>query len=92
MAVYLVDRDLLGITVDGLLALQRAVIGACRDSTATGTPVRYLHGMFVPGEARCLCLIEADDEATVAAVNARAEAPYTRIVEAVDLPPDRNGQ
>jgi hypothetical protein len=86
MAVYLVDRDLPGITVDGLVAMQRAVLEACRDLTSTGIPVRYLHGLFVPGEARCLCLFEATDEAAVAALNERAQLPFTRIVEALDLP------
>jgi hypothetical protein len=88
MAVYLVDRDLPGITLDGLVAMQRAAMAMCQDFTATGTPVRYLHGLFVPGEARCLCLFEADDEVAVAAVNERAQLPFTRIVEALDLPPE----
>jgi muconolactone delta-isomerase len=88
MAVYLVDRDLPGITLDGLVAMQRAAMAMCQDVTAHGTPVRYLHGLFVPGEARCLSLFEADDEAAVAAVNERAQLPFTRIVEAVDLPPE----
>jgi Nickel responsive protein SCO4226-like len=86
MAVYLVDRDLPGITLDGLVAMQQAVMAICQDFTATGTPVRYLHGLFVPGEARCLCLFEANDEAAVVAVNERAQLPFTRIVEALDLP------
>jgi len=85
MAIYLVDRDLPGITVDGLAAMRRATLAMCRDFTAAGTPVRYLHGLFVPGEARCLCLFEADDEATVAAVNDAAHLPFTRVVEALDL-------
>lgn len=88
MAVYLVDRDLPGITVDGLVAMQRAVMAMCRDFTAAGTPVRYLHGLFVPGEARCLCLFEANDEAALVALNERAQLPFTRIVEALDLPPE----
>jgi hypothetical protein len=88
MAVYLVDRDLPGITLDGLVVLLRATLATCRDFTSAGTPVRYLHGLFVPGEARCLCLFEADDEAAVAAVNERAELPFTRIVEALDLSPE----
>jgi Nickel responsive protein SCO4226-like len=86
MAVYLVDRDLPGITLDGLVAMQQAVMAICQDFTATGTPVSYLHGLFVPGEARCLCLFEANDEAAVVAVNERAQLPFTRIVEALDLP------
>lgn len=88
MAVYLVDRDLPGFTLDGLVAMQRAVTAMCQDFTAAGTPVRYLHGLFVPGEALGLSLFEANDEAAVAAVNERAQLPFTRIVEALDLPPE----
>jgi muconolactone delta-isomerase len=88
MAVYLVDRDLPGITLEGLVAMQRAAVAMCQELTANGTPVRYVHGLFVPGEARCLSLFEADDETAVAAVNERAGAPFTRIVEALDLPPE----
>ncbi len=81
MTVYLVDRDLPRITLDGLVTMQRAAMAMFQNFAATGTPVRYLHGLFVPGEARCLSLFEADDEAAVAAVNERAQLPYTRIVE-----------
>ncbi len=54
--VYMVDRDLPGATVDGLAALQQAAITASQSFTAPGQPVRYLHGIFIPGESRCLCL------------------------------------
>ena len=91
MAIYLVDRDLPGMTPDGLAALLRATLAMCQDATSAGTPVRYLHGLFVPGEARCLCLFEADDEAIVAAVNATAHLPFTRVVEALDLPAEPAG-
>ena len=87
MGVYLVDRDLPGITAEGLAALQRAEIRASQQLTAAGQPVRYLRSMFVPGEARCMCLFEAEDEAAVAAVNLAAQLPFTRIVEALDLTP-----
>jgi muconolactone delta-isomerase len=87
MAVYMVDRDLRGITLDGLTAVQRAEIVASQHITAEGRAVRYLRSMFIPGEARCMCLFEADDEATVADVNEAARLPFTRIVEALDLTP-----
>ena len=69
MGVYLVDRDLPGITGEGLAALQRAEITASQQLTAAGQAVRYLRSVFIPGEARCMCLFEAEDEAAVAAVN-----------------------
>ena len=41
MQVYLVDRDLPGITREGLAAVQRAEISASEQLTAVGQPVRY---------------------------------------------------
>ena len=87
MQVYLVDRDLPGITREGLAAVQRAEISASEQLTAVGQPVRYLRSVFIVGETRCLCLFEADDEASVEAVNLAARLPFTRIVAALDLSP-----
>ena len=87
MRVYLVDRDLPGITGEGLALLQRAEIDASQQFTAAGQEVRYLRSLFIVGEARCLCLFEAEDEAAVAALNEAARLPFTRIVEALDLTP-----
>jgi hypothetical protein len=85
MGVYLVDRDLPGITAEGLALLQRAELSASHQLSAAGQAVRYLRSLFIVGEARCLCLFEAEDEAAVAALNEAARLPFTRIVEALDL-------
>ena len=53
MGVYLVDRDLLGITPEGLAAMQRAEITASRQLTAAGQRVRYLRSVFT---MRSICL------------------------------------
>jgi len=87
MRVYLVDRDLPEITREGLAMIQRAQISMCQELTAAVQPVRYLRSMFIPGEARCMCLFEAEDEAAVAAANLAAGLPFTRIVAALDLSP-----
>ena len=42
MGVYLVDRDLPGITPEGLAAMQRAEISASQQLIAAGQPIRYL--------------------------------------------------
>ena len=83
----MVDRDLPGITLEELAALQRAELAASQQYTTEGRAVRYLRSMFIPGEARCICLFEADDEAVVVAVNEAARLPFTRIVAALDLTP-----
>jgi hypothetical protein len=87
MRVYLVDRDLPGITPEGLAAMQRAEITASQQLTAAGQRVHYMRSVFIPGEARCMCLFEAEDEAAVVAVNEETRLPFTRIVEALDLTP-----
>ena len=87
MGIYLVDRDLPGITLEGLAQLQRAEIGASEQLTAVGQRARYLRSVFIVGEARCLCLFEAENEVVVAALNEAARLPFTRIVAALDLSP-----
>jgi hypothetical protein len=87
MAVYMVERDLPGITNDQLAAAQRAAIDTGRQMTAEGKNVRYIRTTFVPGEAKCMCLFEADNPELVKEVNETAQIPFTRIVEAMDLTP-----
>ena len=89
MAIYMVERELPGITNEGLAGAQQAAIAGAQKSTTDGTPVRYVRSTFVPGEARCMCLFEADSTAAVRDVNEAAGLPFTRIVEALDLTPSR---
>ena len=87
MAVYMVERDLPGITNEGLAGAQRAAIASAQKATTDGVPVRYIRSTFVPGEARCLCLFEATTTEAVRDVNEAAGLPFTRIIEAMDLTP-----
>lgn len=87
MAVYMVERNLAGITMPQLAGAQQAAIATSRRFTADGTPVRYIRSTFVPGEARCMCLFDASSADDVKKVNEEAQLPFTRIVEALDLTP-----
>jgi hypothetical protein len=87
MTVYLVDRDLPGITMDQLAAAQKAAIETSQRFTAEGKQVRYIRSTFVPGDAHCMCLFEAADPQLVKNVNEVAQIPFTRISEALDLTP-----
>ena len=87
MAVYMVERDLPGVTMDQLAAAQKAAIDTGRQFTDEGKNVRYIRTTFVPGEAHCMCLFEADNAELVREVNEAAQIPFTRIVEALDLTP-----
>lgn len=87
MAVYLVDRELPGITLDQLAAAQRAAIETSERFSAEGRGVRYIRSIFVPGEARVMCLFEAGSPQLVQAVNEEAQIPFSRVTEALDLTP-----
>ncbi len=87
MPIYMVDRELPGVTMDQLGAAQKAAIETGQKFTQEGKSVRYIRTTFVPGEAHCMCLFEADDADLVREVNEAANIPFTRIVEAMDLTP-----
>jgi hypothetical protein len=87
MPVYVVERDLPGVTLAQLAAIRRAGSDMSARFAAAGRPVRCLRGIFLPGESRCLCLFEAPDAALVQEVNDAAQIPYNRIIMALDLAP-----
>jgi muconolactone delta-isomerase len=87
MSVYMVERELPGIEMEQLAAAQKAAIETSRQLTDEGKDVRYIRTTFVPGEARCMCLFEAGSADVVREVNDKAQLPYKRIVEALDLTP-----
>jgi hypothetical protein len=85
MPVYMVDRNLNGISMDALAAAQRSAIDTAATMRADGTDVRYLRSTFVPGSGRCLCLFDASDVGAVERLNKAASLPYEEIIEALDL-------
>jgi hypothetical protein len=87
MTVYMVERDLSGVSMEDLGAAQRAAIGKAAQMTASGTNVRYIRSTFAPGDGRCMCLFEAASAADVKRLNDEAGLPYNRVVEALDLAP-----
>jgi hypothetical protein len=86
MTVYAVERSLPGVTMAALAGAQAAAIGAAAASSARGEPVRYLRSVFLPGDARCVCLFEAASAEAVRRVNDAAGIPYSAVSEAMDLP------
>ncbi len=87
MPTYLVDRDLPGMTQDQLAAARRAAAEIARRFSAEGKPVRYIRSLFLPQEARCLCLFEARDAECVRSLNDTAQIPFTSVTEALELSP-----
>lgn len=87
MAVYMVDRDLPGISMEQLAAAQSRAIEYSQRYQREGRDIRYIRSTFVPGESHCMCLFEASSPELVATLNDEAQIPYTRVTEALDLTP-----
>ena len=87
MAVYMVERDLSGITLEQLAGAQKAAIETSQRFTSQSKQVCYIRSTYVPDESRVMCLFEAPDAQLVAEVNQAANIPFSRIVEAMDLTP-----
>ena len=87
MTVYMVERDLPGITLEQLGGAQKAAIETSQEFTSQGKQVRYIRSTWVPGDSRVMCLFEASTSQLVEEVNQKANIPFTRVVEAMDLTP-----
>jgi hypothetical protein len=87
MPVYMVERELPGVTMEQLADAQKKAIQTGKELTAEGRQVRYLRSMFVPGESRCMCLFEAASADNVKEANERTQIPFIRIVPADDFEP-----
>jgi len=87
MAVYMVGRDLPGITLEQLGGAQKAAIETSQEFTSKGKQVRYIRSTYVPGDSKVMCLFEASGQQLVEEVNQAANIPFTRVVEAMDLTP-----
>lgn len=87
VSIYLVDRDLPGVTLGQLAEAQRRILGVIEQMAEAGKSVRYFHSTFVPGESHMMCLFEAASVAWVMEANEAAHFPLLRVTEALDLTP-----
>jgi Protein of unknown function (DUF4242) len=85
VAIFLVLRQLPGVTRDQYAAAQQAASDAAHQASAGGRDVRYLGGFFMPAGGRAICIFGAESLADVTAVNERAGVPFTEVLEAIDL-------
>ena len=87
MTVFMVERDLKGISMEALGGAQKAAIGKAKEMSEAGTDIRYIRSTFAPVDGRCMCLFEAGSDAAVKKLNDDAGLPYSHIVRALDLTP-----
>ena len=87
MTVFMVERDLKGISMADLGGAQQAAITTAQAMTAQGTKISYIRSTFAPQDGRCMCLFDAASETDVRRLNDTAGLPYHSVVAALDLTP-----
>ncbi len=87
MSVFMVERDLEGVSMDDLAAAQKAAIETAAQMKNAGENVSYIRSIFAPEDGRCMCLFEGESEDQVRNLNNKAGLPYNRVVQALDLTP-----
>lgn len=87
MPVYMVERNLKGISMDDLASAQKAAIATAEQMSAAGNPIRYIRSTFAPDDGRCMCLFDGESEEQVKQLNDAAKLPYNCVTPALDLTP-----
>ena len=87
MSVFMVERDLKGISMEDLAGAQQAAIATAGEMQAAGENVSYIRSTFAPEDGRCMCLFDGENAEQVRRLNDTAGLPYTRVVAAMDLTP-----
>jgi hypothetical protein len=87
VAIFLVLRQLAGLTRDQYAAAQQAASEAARQASTGGRVVRHLGGFFIPGQGRAICIFCAESLSDVTTVNERAGVPFTEVLEAIEVKP-----
>ncbi len=87
MSVFMVERNLKGISMEDLGAAQQAAIGTAARMTADGNRISYIRSTFAPEDGRCMCLFEGESAEQVRRLNDTAGLPYDKVVAAMDLTP-----
>ena len=87
MTVYMVERNLKGISMEDLAGAQKAAIATAAKMSSDGESVSYIRTTFAPEDGRCMCLFDATSEEQVRRLNDTAGLPYENVVPALDLTP-----
>ena len=88
MPTYIVERYWPGVTKDRLaqaIARSEKVIVSMNQG---GIPVRYLRSTLVPADEVVFSLYDGPSAEAIREANERAQVPFDRIVEAIDVEPE----
>jgi hypothetical protein len=87
---FLVEHYWPGITPDGFEAAAERVRQTAAALASTGLRIRFLHSTLVPEDDAGFCVFDAESPALVEQAYARAGVPYERMLDALEIPLNRD--
>lgn len=87
MTVYMVERNLAGISMEDLGGAQKAAMATAEQMSGAGDKISYIRSTFAPEDGRCMCLFDGESADQVKRLNDTAGLPYEKVVPAYDLTP-----
>ncbi|HKA00895.1 MAG TPA: DUF4242 domain-containing protein [Candidatus Solibacter sp.] len=88
MSLYVVKRDLPGITPEALQSAGVRVKSCCAEMNGEGQSIRWVRSFYLPETAQTHCYFEAPSKAAVEEANNRARIPVTQITEVMEMTPE----
>lgn len=89
MPLFVVERKLPGITPDALRSAGLRAKTCCAEISEEGTPVRWIRSFFLAEPSGTHCYFEAPDAQVVEEANTRANIPFERVVEVIEMTPEQ---
>lgn len=88
MSLFIVTRELPGITTEALSGAGARAKSCAEEMTLEGTDVRWIRSFFIPETEQTHCLFEAPHVEAVREVNQRAHIPFVSVKEVLEMTPD----
>lgn len=88
MTFYVVKRHLPGVTPEILSGAGLRAKTCAAEMTEEGIPVRWMRSFFIPETEETHCYFEADNSESVKEVNERANIPFLKIHDVLELVPE----
>lgn len=88
MPLFVVERELPGITPDALQSAGLRAKTCCAEMTSEGQDVRWIRSFFLPESSRTHCYFEGASREVIEEANRRARIPFTKVSEAAEMTPD----
>ena len=88
MPMFVVKRQLPGITADGVHGAGVRVKSCVAEMQGEGQEVQWLRSFYLPEAEQTHCYFEAHSAEAVRDLNERAQIPFLEISEVVEMTPD----